>query len=44
MEWHEALQQTARCSDVIFMTAYADLETAIQALRDRCQRLHPQAI
>lgn len=33
MEWHEALQQTERNSDVIFMTAYADLETAIQALR-----------
>ncbi|GGK77940.1 sigma-54-dependent transcriptional regulator [Amphritea balenae] len=33
MEWHEALQQTERSSDVIFMTAYADLETAIQALR-----------
>ncbi|MCP4595553.1 sigma-54 dependent transcriptional regulator [Neptuniibacter sp.] len=33
MEWHEALEDNERSSDVIFMTAYADLETAIQALR-----------
>lgn len=33
MEWHEALEDTERSSDIIFMTAYADLETAIQALR-----------
>lgn len=33
MEWHEALDGNESCSDVIFMTAYADLETAIQALR-----------
>ena len=33
MEWHEALEATERRSDVIFMTAYADLETAIAALR-----------
>jgi DNA-binding NtrC family response regulator len=33
MEWHEALQNSERRSDVIFMTAYADLETAIQAIR-----------
>ncbi len=33
MEWHEALEDTERRSDIIFMTAYADLETAIQAIR-----------
>lgn len=33
MEWHEALQPGDGSSDVIFMTAYADLETAINALR-----------
>lgn len=33
MEWHEALEPSERRSDIIFMTAYADLETAIQALR-----------
>lgn len=33
MEWHEALEDTNRSSDIIFMTAYADLDTAIQALR-----------
>lgn len=33
MEWHEALEQSDRRSDIIFMTAYADMETAIQALR-----------
>lgn len=33
MEWNEALDDNDCCSDVIFMTAYADLETAIQALR-----------
>ncbi|WP_286238500.1 sigma-54-dependent transcriptional regulator [Neptuniibacter halophilus] len=33
MEWHEALEDCNRRSDLIFMTAYADLETAIQALR-----------
>ncbi|SKA11269.1 two component, sigma54 specific, transcriptional regulator, Fis family [Oceanospirillum multiglobuliferum] len=33
IEWHEALQQSERRSDIIFMTAYAELETAIEALR-----------
>ena len=33
MEWHEALEPSERRSDIIFMTAYADLETAIKALR-----------
>ena len=33
IEWHEAFDPTTRRSDVIFMTGYADLETAIQALR-----------
>lgn len=33
MDWHEALQDPNRHSDVIFMTAYAELDTAIQALR-----------
>ncbi|WP_415894320.1 sigma-54-dependent transcriptional regulator [Neptuniibacter sp. PT8_73] len=33
MEWHEAFEDTNRSSDIIFMTAYADLDTAIQALR-----------
>ncbi|SFX75689.1 sigma-54-dependent transcriptional regulator [Marinospirillum alkaliphilum] len=33
IEWHEALQDPNRHSDVIFMTAYAELETAIQAIR-----------
>jgi DNA-binding NtrC family response regulator len=33
IEWHEALQDPNRHSDVIFMTAYAELDTAIQALR-----------
>nr|WP_298414239.1 sigma-54 dependent transcriptional regulator [uncultured Halomonas sp.] len=32
IEWHEALE-TDRRSDIIFMTAYADLEMAIHALR-----------
>jgi DNA-binding NtrC family response regulator len=33
MEWNEALEQTQRNSDIIFMTAFADLETVIKALR-----------
>ncbi|MCG7588510.1 sigma-54 dependent transcriptional regulator [Photobacterium sp. OFAV2-7] len=33
IEWHEAFDPSTRRSDVIFMTGYADLETAIQALR-----------
>lgn len=33
IEWHEALKDPNRHSDVIFMTAYAELDTAIQALR-----------
>lgn len=33
MEWHEAFDPNDRRSDIIFMTAYADLETAIKALR-----------
>jgi DNA-binding NtrC family response regulator len=33
MEWHEAIEDSQRSSDIIFMTAYADLETAIKALR-----------
>ncbi len=33
IEWHEALGEGERRSDIIFMTAYADLETAIEALR-----------
>ncbi|PSW13268.1 sigma-54-dependent Fis family transcriptional regulator [Photobacterium rosenbergii] len=33
IEWHEAFDPQTRRSDVIFMTGYADLETAIKALR-----------
>ena len=33
IEWYEALEDPNRHSDVIFMTAYAELDTAIQALR-----------
>lgn len=33
IEWHEALQDPNRHSDIIFMTAYAELDTAIHALR-----------
>lgn len=33
IEWHEAFEPNGRRSDVIFMTGYADLDTAIQALR-----------
>ncbi|WP_434137545.1 sigma-54-dependent transcriptional regulator [Photobacterium leiognathi] len=33
IDWHEAFDPTTRRSDVIFMTGYADLEMAIQALR-----------
>ncbi|WP_095497715.1 sigma-54-dependent transcriptional regulator [Paraferrimonas haliotis] len=33
IEWHEALSDTERRSDIIFMTGYADLEVAITALR-----------
>ncbi|OLQ70092.1 sigma-54-dependent Fis family transcriptional regulator [Photobacterium proteolyticum] len=33
IEWHEAFDPSTRRSDVIFMTGYADLDTAIQALR-----------
>ncbi|GHA41449.1 sigma-54-dependent transcriptional regulator [Photobacterium aphoticum] len=33
IEWHEAFDPSTRRSDVIFMTGYADLDTAIRALR-----------
>ncbi|ADN77796.1 two component, sigma54 specific, transcriptional regulator, Fis family [Ferrimonas balearica DSM 9799] len=33
IEWHEALDMDTRRSDVIFMTGFADMETAIRALR-----------
>lgn len=33
LEWVTALRQTGDCTDVIFMTAYADLNTTIGALR-----------
>ncbi|MGL4474297.1 MAG: sigma-54-dependent transcriptional regulator [Shewanella sp.] len=33
IEWHEALSDQERRSDVIFMTGYADMEIAIRALR-----------
>ncbi|WP_318466202.1 sigma-54-dependent transcriptional regulator [Photobacterium leiognathi] len=33
IDWHEAFDPTTRRSDVIFITGYADLEMAIQALR-----------
>ena len=33
IEWHEAFDPATRRSDVIFMTGYADLDTAIRALR-----------
>ncbi|KJF95088.1 Fis family transcriptional regulator [Photobacterium angustum] len=33
IEWHEAFDPNTRRSDVIFMTGYADLDMAIQALR-----------
>ncbi|WP_051227486.1 sigma-54-dependent transcriptional regulator [Oceanospirillum beijerinckii] len=33
IEWHEAIDEGEKRSDIIFMTAYADLETAIEALR-----------
>lgn len=33
IEWHEAFDPATRRSDVIFMTGYADLDTAIKALR-----------
>ncbi len=33
IEWHEAFDPKTRRSDVIFMTGYADLDTAIKALR-----------
>ncbi|MCQ1059488.1 sigma-54-dependent transcriptional regulator [Photobacterium sp. DNB23_23_1] len=33
IEWHEAFDPQTRRSDVIFMTGYADLDTAIRALR-----------
>ncbi len=33
IDWHEALSDPNRHSDIIFMTAYAELDTAIQALR-----------
>ncbi|KLV07240.1 Fis family transcriptional regulator [Photobacterium aquae] len=33
IEWHEAFDPSTRRSDVIFMTGYADLDTAIKALR-----------
>ncbi|WP_028117058.1 sigma-54-dependent transcriptional regulator [Ferrimonas senticii] len=33
IEWHEALNEDSRRSDVIFMTGFADMDTAIRALR-----------
>lgn len=33
IEWHEALDEQGRRSDIIFMTGYADMEVAITALR-----------
>ncbi|MCF1427102.1 MAG: sigma-54 dependent transcriptional regulator [Shewanella sp.] len=33
MEWHEALSDQERRSDIIFMTGYADIDVAIAALR-----------
>ncbi|WP_238786839.1 sigma-54-dependent transcriptional regulator [Ferrimonas lipolytica] len=33
IEWHEALDEDTRRSDVIFMTGFADMDTAIRALR-----------
>ncbi|TKB55003.1 sigma-54-dependent transcriptional regulator [Ferrimonas aestuarii] len=33
IEWNEALDPGSRRSDIIFMTGYADMETAIRALR-----------
>ncbi len=33
IEWHEALDDQERRSDIIFMTGYADIEVAIAALR-----------
>ncbi|MEI6859651.1 MAG: sigma-54 dependent transcriptional regulator [Shewanella sp.] len=33
IEWHEALDEQARRSDIIFMTGYADMDVAIKALR-----------
>lgn len=33
IDWHEALDDQDRRSDIIFMTGYADMEVAIQALR-----------
>ncbi|WP_295028272.1 sigma-54 dependent transcriptional regulator [Shewanella sp.] len=33
IEWHEALDDQDRRSDVIFMTGYADMDVAIRALR-----------
>ncbi|GIU14484.1 MULTISPECIES: sigma-54 dependent transcriptional regulator [unclassified Shewanella] len=33
IEWHEALNDQERRSDIIFMTGYADMDVAIKALR-----------
>ena len=33
IEWHEALDDPERQSDIIFMTGYADMDVAIKALR-----------
>ncbi|WP_418357747.1 MULTISPECIES: sigma-54-dependent transcriptional regulator [Shewanella] len=33
IEWHEALNDLERQSDIIFMTGYADMDVAIKALR-----------
>ncbi|NKF52036.1 sigma-54-dependent Fis family transcriptional regulator [Shewanella sp. WXL01] len=33
IEWHEALDDPDRQSDIIFMTGYADMDVAIKALR-----------
>ncbi|MDO2947408.1 sigma-54-dependent transcriptional regulator [Aeromonas simiae] len=33
IEWHESLQPSERRSDLIFMTGYGDMESALRALR-----------
>ncbi|MFI3246768.1 MAG: sigma-54 dependent transcriptional regulator [Ferrimonas sp.] len=33
IDWHEALSEDSRRSDIIFMTGFADMDTAIRALR-----------
>ncbi|MCV5491821.1 response regulator, partial [Escherichia coli] len=33
IEWHEAIDPATRRSDIIFMTGFGDMETALKALR-----------